>query len=257
MNETATGVTFAPGPETMDPTGSVMISTAVLNGNVVGTPITGTLNIEEVRTRPVEANSGSVEGQFTLTDGFGSTITGDLSGDFTMGPGSTTASGQFFVRGGTGPFTGASGTGTFTVNVGDRTASPSTVTLSSTAFSFGGVPAASVSAYPGIVPPPSYVPAQVAPPVFAPAYVAPAYVAPPVAPASYTAPGYNGLPGYDPNYAAAQAQAAAQAAAQAQAAAAQATQPQVIVVPVPESEWDPNGVLDRPARSSATNRNYR
>jgi hypothetical protein len=232
MNETSSNVSFAPGSESLDPTGSVLITTAVMTGGVVGSPINGSLHIEEVRTRTVDAGSGSVQGQFTLTDNFGSTISGDLSGNFSMAPGSTTASGQFTIRGGTGPFTGATGSGSFSSTVSEPGVGPSIVTLSSPSISFGGVPAAT-SQYPGYVPPPSY---------------APAYVSPP----SYTAPSYTwGSNGYvDPNYAAAQAQAAAQAAA------AQA-QPQVIIVPVPESEWDPNGVFDRPARSSSTNRNYR
>jgi hypothetical protein len=216
----------------------------------------------------------------------GSTITGDLGGDFTMAPGNTNASGQFTIRGGTGPFAGAAGAGNFTSTVADPSAGPSMVTLTGPAISLGAVPAAAAGPFPGYLPPPSGSPAYVAPPIYPPAYVAPpvapasynapgynglpgysdpyyppAYVAPPVAPANYNAPGYNGLPGYtDPNYAAAQAQAAAaQAAAQVAAAqaAAQAAPPQVVVVPIRESEFDPNGVFDRPARSSSTNRNYR
>jgi hypothetical protein len=235
MNQTGTGLTFSPGSESLDPTGSVLISSAVIEGMVHGSPINGSIRLEEVRTRVADAGSGSVQGQFTLTDHFGNTLHGDLSGNFTMGPGSTSASGQMVVRGGTGPFTNASGTGSFSENVGEIGAS--SITLSAPSISMMGIPGSeSFGAYPpnfnGIVPAPAYV---------QPAYVQPAYVQPVPA---YYGPANN----IDPYYGAYQREAAASAAA-AQAA------PQIIIIP--ESEIDPNGVFSNPPRSATTNRNYR
>jgi len=241
MNETAPSVSVQPGSEEMDPTGSVLISTAVLEGAVMGQPISGSLRIEEVRTRVADAGSGSIQGQFTLTDGFGSTLHGDLNGTFTVSGGSTNASGQLTVRGGTGPFTNASGSGSFSeVTSGQGMGS---VTLSSSAISMSGMPGGAPANFNGLAP--GYgAPAYVAPAYVQPSYAAPTYVAP------QTLPGYYASPTYvDPNWGAYQAEAAGRTAA------AQATQPQVIIVPVPESEWDPNGVFTNPPRSSATNRN--
>ncbi len=189
LQETGTSVSFTPGQENTDPTNSVIISTAVYEGSVTGSPIIGGFRVEEVRTRPVDAGSGSVEGQFTLQDRSGSTIYGDISGDFTLAPGSTSASGQFTIRGGTGAFATISGTGTFSTTVQDAGPAPggtAIVSFTSDSISMNGLPGPERipfgGGFNGLVPgslPPGYTPPSYAaiygPP---PSYVGPGYVPP-------------------------------------------------------------------------------
>jgi hypothetical protein len=274
MNQTAQGVTFSQQSESMDPTGSVVISTAVIDGNVMGSPINGRLRIEEVRTRPAETNSGSIEGQFTITDGFGNTIQGDMSGDYTLGPGSSNATGQFTIRGGTGPFATASGTGTFTETISEPGMGPSVVTF--TGSSVGTAQLQGVSGPPGYpyngIMPPGYIPPAPSNVNLERAYAEAqaAAVNNGLVPGTTLVPNTTFVPnnGFAPGYvppstsgayydrAYAESQARSNAAAAAAQAAAQSA-PNVILVPIPESEWDPNGVFDRPARSANSNRNYR
>jgi len=152
MNGSASGMSFTPGSDSMDPTGSVSITSGVLDGPIMGTPITGGLHIEEVRTRPVDAPNGSVQGQFTIADGFGNSIAGDLGGTFTVGQAGTNANGTFNVTSGTGRYAGASGSGTFTETVSDPSLGGAAVTFSSAAISLGGLPGVVPSPFPGVLP---------------------------------------------------------------------------------------------------------
>jgi hypothetical protein len=152
MNGSASGMSFTPGSDSTDPTGSVSITSGVLDGPIMGTPITGGLHIEEVRTRPVDAPNGSVQGQFTIADGFGNSIAGDLGGTFTVGQAGTNANGTFTVTSGTGRYAGASGSGTFTETVSDPSLGGAAVTFSSAAISLGGLPGVVPGPFPGVLP---------------------------------------------------------------------------------------------------------
>ena len=142
MNGSAAGVSFTLGSETMDPTNSVTITSGVLDGPIMGTPITGGLHIEEVRIRAVDAPTGSLSGQFTIADGYGNSIAGDLNGSFSVGPLGTNANGSFNVTSGTGRFVGASGSGSFSESVSDPSGGGASVTFSSAAISVNGLPGA-------------------------------------------------------------------------------------------------------------------
>jgi len=114
FNLTADSTSFTPSPPTPDGRGNIA-EMATSSGNLSGSPFSGTFQVQEVRLHsPADGSSGTVQGQFTLRDGSGNTISGNLSGDYSVAASSSSASGQYTITGGTGAYAGAMGSGSFT-----------------------------------------------------------------------------------------------------------------------------------------------
>src|SRR4051812_33324101 len=89
FSESAAATSFAPAADS-----------ASWDGSVSGSPLNGSIHVDESR-----GPGGSMQGQFTLVDPGGSTITGSLGGSFSMAPSGSSASGSYTISGGTGAFT--------------------------------------------------------------------------------------------------------------------------------------------------------
>ena len=147
FNESATATSFAPSAPSMLGEG------ASWDGSVSGLPMSGSIHVDESRNA-----GGSMQAQFTLSDGGGSTITGSLSGTFSADANGSSATGSFVISGGTGAFVGASGSGSFSESMSGG--APMTLSLSGVLAGPGpSYPYAPASVYAPLNPPVVYSPA--------------------------------------------------------------------------------------------------
>jgi hypothetical protein len=112
FTQTANATTFNLGQPVPDGRGG-MAAPAVSDGTVSGTPINGTFHVDEIRAYSADGASGTMQGRFTFQDGAGSSLIGNLTGDFTLDATSSSVQGDYIISGGTGIYAGATGTGTF------------------------------------------------------------------------------------------------------------------------------------------------
>jgi len=113
FTQTADATSFVPTPATPDGQGNILEGAAA-DGNLSGSPLSGTFHVQETRAHSVDGLTGTVQGQFTFRDGAGNTLYGTTSGQFLVGPTSSSADGEFTISGGSGAYAGAMGSGSFT-----------------------------------------------------------------------------------------------------------------------------------------------
>jgi hypothetical protein len=116
FSATATGTSFTASPGSV--IGASVTESASWDGSVSGSPLNGSIHVDETRSHGVEAASGSMSAQFTMTDGGGSSISGSLNGQFWADPNGSSAQGSYTISGGTGAFAGVSGSGSFSQAIG-------------------------------------------------------------------------------------------------------------------------------------------
>ena len=114
FNESAAATSFAP---TGNVVGAMVSESATWDGTVSGMPLSGYIHVQENRTHAIDAASGPMRAQFTMSDGAGSTIMGSLSGQFAVDANGSSAAGSYAISGGTGAFAGVSGSGSFSQSV--------------------------------------------------------------------------------------------------------------------------------------------
>src|SRR5207244_3335763 len=79
---TATGTSFTSIPAGADGYGNIA-EAAVWSGSVTGSPINGSFQMQEMRSHSSDGMSGAMQGQFTIVDGGGNSVSGTVAGTFT------------------------------------------------------------------------------------------------------------------------------------------------------------------------------